>query len=194
MSDATWKIRNRKPVSSEYIPSKDQFQLLVTAKSEHRPGIVHQWQGRINVDKFGKQSIHTITLLKAGRANDPNVANDPNEWNWANIPNAPNEANEANEETSVYEISPMDIDLRPYEIINTTDDPVTLFTRIANFCDQSTQDIERNFVEGEKRERMDKQKLSTTLRRLSELEDEGTHAAAPLPEVPTGRPPHKSGG
>ena len=194
MSDATWKIRHKKPVSWEYTSSKDQFELLVTAKSEHRPGIIHQWQGRINVDEFGKQSVHTITLLKAGRAKDPNAANDPNdpnEWNWADIANAPNEANE---ETSVHEISPMDIDLRPYEIINTTDDPVTLFTRIANFCDQSTQDIEKNLVEREKRERMNKQKLSTTLRRLSELEDEGTHATAPSPEVPTGPPPHKSGG
>ena len=205
MSDATWKIRHRKngpqPVSWEDTSDQDQFELLVTAKSEHRPGIVHQWRGRINVDETGNQNIRTISLVKTSRANDPNEANDPNVANEANdandaneanvadvadvaneandanvanvadVANEANDANEANEETSVQQIS-------LYKIMNTTDDAATVFTKIANFCDKFTQDMERNLVEREKREQKAMEQVSTALRRLTELEDEGIHNVA----------------
>ena len=164
MSDATWKIRQRKNgpqrVSGKDTAAQDQFELVVTVKSEHRPGIVRQWQGEINVDQFGNQHMRYISLVKTSRANEANDA----------------DATDAMDEEPIVQ------QLNLYKIMNTTDDTETLFTKIANYCDRFTQDMESKLVEREEKERRNEQKVRTTLLRLAELEDEGTHDAAPSRE------------
>ena len=155
MSDATWKIRQRKngpqPVSGENTSSQDQFELLVTAKSEHRPGIVRWWRGRIKIDQSGIQHVESIFLVEAG------------------------EANCEGEKATAKEI-------HIYTQISHENDPSDMFTEIAKICDENTQEMERHLVEQEKRERRNNEQLSATLLRLAELEDEGTHDAAPSRE------------
>ena len=164
MSDATWKIRQRKNgpqrVSGKDTAAQDQFELVVTVKSEHRPRIVRQWQGEINVDQFGNQHMRYISLVKTSRANEANDA----------------DATDAMDEEPIVQ------QLNLYKIMNTTDDTETLFTKIANYCDRFTQDMESKLVERKEKERRNEQKVRTTLLRLAELEDEGTHDAAPSRE------------
>ena len=81
MSDAAWRIRytknrpdsligTRPPSATGQATHKQkEFELEVTTKSEHRPGIVHRWQGRIEIDESGIQHLNSIFLVEAGETN-----------------------------------------------------------------------------------------------------------------------------
>ena len=62
MSDAAWKITRK----------GGSFDLAITARSEHRPGTVYQWQGEIEIDESGIQHLENISLIEAGEANGAN--------------------------------------------------------------------------------------------------------------------------
>ena len=62
MSDAAWQITRK----------GSSFDLAVTARSEHRPGTVYQWQGEIEIDQSGIQHLTSIFLIEAGEANGAN--------------------------------------------------------------------------------------------------------------------------
>ena len=107
------------------------------------------------------QHMRYISLVKTSRANEANDA----------------DATDAMDEEPIVQ------QLNLYKIMNTTDDTETLFTKIANYCDRFTQDMESKLVEREEKERRgERQKVRTTLLRLAELEDEGTHDGAPSRE------------
>ena len=65
-----------------------------------------------------------------------------------------------------------------YKHITDDDNPAVVFTKIAKICDENTQEMERNLVEREKRERMAEERISAALRCLTELENEGIHNVA----------------
>ena len=68
MSSATWEIiSKRESVYNNKRDPKQQseqeiFELSVTAESEHRPGIVYRWRGRIEIDESGGQHLNTMFL------------------------------------------------------------------------------------------------------------------------------------
>ena len=141
MSDATWKITRK----------EGRFELAVTARSEHPPETVYQWQGEIEIDESGIQHMNSISLIEAG------------------------EANGANEKATPKEIT-------LYKHITHHNNPAVVFTKIAKICDEHTQEMERHRVEREIRDQQAMEQVSTALRRLRQLEEEGIHNVASYEE------------
>ena len=62
MSNSTWQIVSKQEFGHE------TFELSVTAESEHRPGIVYRWRGKIEIDESGGQHLKNMFLDGAGSA------------------------------------------------------------------------------------------------------------------------------
>ncbi len=73
MSSATWEIISKREsvfkrdsVSKrKFICSQEKFELAVTVESEHRPGTVYRWRGKIEIDESGGQHLKSMFLDKA---------------------------------------------------------------------------------------------------------------------------------
>ncbi len=67
MSNTTWQIvSKRESVYNKLDPKHDLeqeiFLLAVTAESEHQPGTVYQWRGKIEIDESGDQHLNRMFL------------------------------------------------------------------------------------------------------------------------------------
>ena len=69
-----------------------------------------------------------------------------------------------------------------YICITHENNPAAVFTKIAKICDEESQRMERYHVEREKREQKAMEQVNASLRRLTELEDEGIHNIASYEE------------
>ena len=63
MSNATWQIMSK--LESE----QEIFYLSVKAESEHRPGAIYRWLGKIAIDESGGQHLNAM-LLDATNSSD----------------------------------------------------------------------------------------------------------------------------